>query len=391
MKKFALYLLALCAGNMAFAQGKASLPFSIVSLEAAIAEQTDTPLEKHVFFLHDVDKDGRKELFVKEKVRYDNTYYAFVVKADGEVELVFSRTAPGVEEFGFTKDGFLVHYEEHTGGLTNQVANYKLKNSKVVSVACMAVDMTQSSDDEVPDMVIEYSVNVNGNFLSSKESDYKKYSPKGESTSLYNIDGWESFPDAEIEKLNKIRATRPEVKEVYGDLNKNGRSDKVVVETPRNKEHMLVREGDGYEYNFNRPVLKIYFLDENADFDLYQQYDNVLPHPQDEAVIVDMNVSITDKGVLKIDASNFAAMGSYDSSDHSYLYRFQNGDFYLIGEQHTEFARNTGEYTTVSINYSTSKKQTTKGNKFNNKKPVVTWSDLPKKNLEKLGERDLNE
>lgn len=184
---------------------------------------------------------------------------------------------------------------------------------------------------------------------------------------------------------------RPEIKEVLGDLNKDGIEDKIVIETPRNKEHMLVREGDGYEYNFNQPILKIYFGDANHKFKLFKKYDAILPHPEDEYVIVDLGVSVTNKGVLRFGTSTFAAAGSYDTGSSTYLYRFQDGDFYLIGYDYTESSRSTGERTTVSINYLTNKKQVVKANNFNNSKPKETWSNIPKKNLEKLGNRLIGE
>ena len=45
---------------------------------------------------------------------------------------------------------------------------------------------------------------------------------------------------------------------VRGDLNKDGFEDLVIIATPDNAENMLTRD-DGYVYNFNQPLLAVYF------------------------------------------------------------------------------------------------------------------------------------
>ena len=63
-----------------------------------------------------------------------------------------------------------------------------------------------------------------------------------------------------------------------GDLNKDGIQDLVICATPRNPENMMVRD-DGYEYNFNEPVLAIYF---GQDGELYKKREALIKPIQDE-------------------------------------------------------------------------------------------------------------
>jgi len=389
MKNSILFLLVLCAQTPLCAQSKAMLPFSMKSLEKAMEKSTNIIIEKYVYTLYDVDHDGRKELFVKEKVRDHNTYYGFVIKDNKEVELVFERSSGGSEDFGYTSDGYLWHYEEHTGGQSQYTSNFKLKNSKVVSSTHMSVEIPSDMNED-SDISTEYEVYQNGKLISKKEADYNKYNPKGTQTSLYDVEGWEDFPSSATDKPQKAKTTSSKIDEFFGDLNKDEIKDKVVIETPRNKEKMLIRESDGYEFNFNQPILKIYFGD-GTDYKLYKTYKNVIPHPESEDECVDLEVSITERGVLRIYYSLFYSMGSYGTSNHTYLYRYQNDDFYLIGEDHTESSRNTGDYENVSINYLTHKKQVKAGNNFDDKKPTEKWSSIPNKSLEKLGTRILKE
>lgn len=390
-KKIIILFFSIFIPAILFAQEQTTFPFSLESLEQAMMDESSNTLDKYVYLLHDIDGDGRKELFVKEKVKEYNTYYGFLINNEKEVELVISRTSGGYEDFGFTADGFLWHYEEHTGGLSQSTAYYKLKNSKVVSDTHQNIEMPSDdgTGDNLDDTEVSFQTYINGEFLSDKESDYKKYSPNGQQTSLYNLEDWKEFPASALAELAKTRATRPIIRSYYGDLNQDGNDDRVVIETPRDKAKMQIRE-DGYEYNFNQPILYIYFSNGNK-YQLFKKYTNVIPHPESDTESVDLEVSITNKGVLRIAYSLFMTMGGCGTTKHSYLYRYQDGDFCLIGEDSEEGARNTGDYENVSINYLTNKKKTTNGNNFNNKKPIEKWFTLPTQPLHKLGEKNLRE
>ena len=69
--------------------------------------------------------------------------------------------------------------------------------------------------------------------------------------------------------------------ESQGDLNKDGISDLVVIATPDYEEN-LKRRDDGYVYNFNKPILAIYFGNAQGLFSQWRQYDNVIPADDNE-------------------------------------------------------------------------------------------------------------
>ena len=100
---------------------------------------------------------------------------------------------------------------------------------------------------------------------------------------------------------------------------------------------------------------------------------------------------ITAKGVLKLFVEYFNSAGSSENDSNTYLFRFQDGDFYLIGSDSEASSRYSGEAVKVSRNYLTKRQSTTTYNMFDDKvKPTETWTDLPDEPLEKLGERMLN-
>ena len=100
---------------------------------------------------------------------------------------------------------------------------------------------------------------------------------------------------------------------------------------------------------------------------------------------------ITEKGVLKFDVSSFNSAGGSESDQQSYLFRFQDDDFYLIGFDRQSYSRLTGEAEKVNRNYLTHKQLTTTYNMFDDKViPTETWTDLPDEPLERLGTRMLD-
>lgn len=173
-----------------------------------------------------------------------------------------------------------------------------------------------------------------------------------------------------------------------GDINRDGIPDLVLETVPFNEEKIKTRD-DGYVYNFNQPILAIYFGNRQGLQQLWKQYDNVIPPDENENCSHEVNLEITEKGTLRIAIGLFCSAGSYGTSTNTYTYRYQNGDFFLIGFDSEELQRNSGLCTTVSENYLTWKRQVKQSNAFSNKPETEKWSRLKKKPLEPLGSREL--
>ena len=156
-----------------------------------------------------------------------------------------------------------------------------------------------------------------------------------------------------------------------GDLNKDGLSDLVVY----------VQSG-----------LSIYFATPSGDYELWKQYNDILPVDEEgDDLMIDLELSITDRGALKIEIGSFASAGTSYVTNNNYTYRFQNGDFYKIGEEQHSMSRMTGDDKTVSTNYLTHKRQVVILNAFDETiKPKETWTSIPKTALRRLGEDQLD-
>ncbi|MBO7609151.1 MAG: FG-GAP repeat protein [Muribaculaceae bacterium] len=177
-----------------------------------------------------------------------------------------------------------------------------------------------------------------------------------------------------------------EVQTATGDLNKDGLADVVVLATSKNEENMKVRD-DGYTYNFNQPVLAIYFATPSRGYEFWKKYEDIIPYSDSEVLFIEVSISVTDRGVLKIDTGSFASAGSWSNSNYTYLFRYQQGDFYLIGSEQSEMARNTGIEQKVSNNYLTHKRLSTMRSVMADVhvKPTQRWSNLPREPLKRLG------
>ena len=167
-----------------------------------------------------------------------------------------------------------------------------------------------------------------------------------------------------------------------GDMNGDGFPDLVIIATPCSKAKMKTRD-DGYVYNFNQPVLAIYWGDKNGNYKLFKQYDNVIPAREDEFLAITPSLEITKSGSLQIDLEFFATAGSYTQPTTTHVFRYQNGDFMLIGKDVVELERTTGKTVTTSDNYLTRKRTVVTDRP--KRKAITKRSRLPKRALKPLG------
>lgn len=167
-----------------------------------------------------------------------------------------------------------------------------------------------------------------------------------------------------------------------GDLNNDGIADLVVVATPCDKDKIQTRD-DGYVYNFNQPVLAIYWGEKSGNYKMFKKYDNAIPARESEFISITPEVNITKKGVLEINLEFFATAGSWTQPTTTHIFRYQQGDFFLIGKDVVELERTTGKTVTTSENYLTRKRVVTTERPM--RKAIVKRTSLPKNKLKPLG------
>lgn len=134
-----------------------------------------------------------------------------------------------------------------------------------------------------------------------------------------------------------------------GDLNKDGIEDIILIAHPNFPENKKKRD-DGYEYDFNPAILAVYFGSPTGVYQRFKVWKEAVPHREDEYTEIGVELSVTPKGAVDFNVSSWSSMGTADTGSTTYRYRYQSGDFYLIGEETGWHNRMTGEGEKTSIN-----------------------------------------
>ena len=143
-----------------------------------------------------------------------------------------------------------------------------------------------------------------------------------------------------------------DIQSATGDLNKDGIEDFVLIVRPNDPAHIKTRD-DGFEYNFNPLFLAVYFGSPSGIYRRFKVWQDTVSGREDEYTDITNELSITPKGAIDISVSSWSSMGTAATGGSTYRYRFQSGDFYLIGEESSWLNRMTGEGESTSINYLT--------------------------------------
>ena len=171
-----------------------------------------------------------------------------------------------------------------------------------------------------------------------------------------------------------------------GDFNKDGINDLAVIATPKDPTHMRTRD-DGYVYNFNPRVMAVYLGQQGGKLKRFKEYKNTIPgdDEENENCMHEIDLSVNAKGVIRISIGIFCSAGGSEVPSTDYVFRYQNGDIFLIGKDYGSYSRYSGEAEKVSENYLTHKRQTITYNMFEEGQEKEKWTNLPSKPLEKLG------
>jgi len=183
------------------------------------------------------------------------------------------------------------------------------------------------------------------------------------------------------------------------DLNKDGTEDVAIVIENTDSKNFVVNENMGErKLNLNPRQLLVLFKDKiSGNYSLAILQDSFIPEESSEEdpcladpLLQDGGIAIK-RGTLVIDFHNWVSCGSYWAGHVTYIFRYQEGSFMLIGYDTSEYNRATGEKNKTSINFITKKKSITTGDNIladSNAKPKTVWKDISITNLIRL--EDLN-
>jgi len=165
--------------------------------------------------------------------------------------------------------------------------------------------------------------------------------------------------------------------ESHGDLNGDGAPDLMLVLHMNDPANVITNDGLGTrELDTNPRILVVAFAEKAtkkaslalASHTLIPRHTNpLMDDPLEAAAIV--------KGTVQVSLSFWMSAGSWSTSQTKFTFRYQDGCFKLIGYDSTETKRNTGEMSTVSVNYLTRKVKVTKGS-IENDRTTVSWKTV---------------
>ncbi len=199
-------------------------------------------------------------------------------------------------------------------------------------------------------------------------------------------DVWTQPKQADFPEIVKTGATVSDfvpagfkiVKSASGDLNGDKTADTALHLIGTFKQFLNKNENLGSDvFDTNPRMLVILFRDKiGGAFSLAEQSNTFIITP-DSPVSSEPFQDISIKaGILKIDFELWQSAGGWGATNASYKFRFQNGEFALVGAERTDYMRNTGKSEKLSYNFLTGRVNATTGNISNNKKRKSTWKKI---------------
>lgn len=160
--------------------------------------------------------------------------------------------------------------------------------------------------------------------------------------------------------------------EAKGDLNTDNISDTALVVKGTNPKFIYKNSGLGTpEFDVNPRILIILFgtkegfrLAQKSNSIIATAYSPTMEEPFD-------SIKIKDR-ILQIEQHVFMSAGGWGTSRYIYKFRFQSGDFRLIGADKFSVQRNTGETESRSYNFLTRKVKIETGNIEDDKGKTIT-------------------
>ncbi|HKV12347.1 MAG TPA: hypothetical protein VJ725_29650 [Thermoanaerobaculia bacterium] len=166
-------------------------------------------------------------------------------------------------------------------------------------------------------------------------------------------------------------------KEGRGDLNGDGVPDLMLLLHMTDPKNVMENDGLGPDQLDTNPrMLVVAFADKAASkYSLALSNHTLIPRHTIPVMDDPLEGVAIVKGTLQVSLTSFMSAGSWYTSQTKFTFRYQDGCFKLIGYDSMEAKRNTGEMSTVSINYLTRKMKTAKGN-LGTDKEEVSWKTI---------------
>jgi hypothetical protein len=164
--------------------------------------------------------------------------------------------------------------------------------------------------------------------------------------------------------------------ESHGDLNGDGAPDLMLVLLMADPANVIPKDLGTGQLDTNPRILVVAFAQKATNrYSLALANHTLIPrhtHPYMDDPLEDAAIV---KGTVQVSLSFWMSAGSWYTSQTKLTFRYQDGCFKLIGYDSTGTKRNTGEMSTVSVNYLTKKVKITKGS-VENDRTTISWKTV---------------
>lgn len=154
---------------------------------------------------------------------------------------------------------------------------------------------------------------------------------------------------------------------IKGDLNKDYIDDAVIILQHEESVTLINTDGDT---TLTQPRILLILIKDTVSnsFKLTDRSNSFILKHDNPAMEDPYQGLAINKGVLEITFNIFYNMGSWYVTNASYKFRYQQGEFVLIGADNYSFHRATHDFEDYSYNFLTRKRILTKGNDNNGTK-----------------------
>ena len=160
----------------------------------------------------------------------------------------------------------------------------------------------------------------------------------------------------------------------YGDLNKDGIKDAAIV-IQHTDSIAMVNSLEDTVLTQPRILLILFKKPSENSFKLVEQSNSFILKHDNSAMDDPYQEMAINNGIMEIKFHLFYSMGSWYVTNAVYKFRYQQGQFHLIGADNSSFHRATHDFENYSYNFLTKKRALTKGNDNKGAKKT-TWKSL---------------
>lgn len=200
-------------------------------------------------------------------------------------------------------------------------------------------------------------------FIFPKDSDHPKLKAEGSKPEDFVPQGWEI--------MDKI----------FGDLNGDGLADCVMVVNGTDKKFIQKHDGFGMNPFDTNPAILAVLIKDKDGYRLELQNNSLAYPPEGPTASYPFSAMSIKKKVLEINFEHMLSAGGWGATYSSFKFKLIGGEFQMIGADHREFMRNSGDGEERSYNFLTRKIKVVTGNmmEYNPKKMKTRWRTLSAK------------